>query len=74
LERGLGGWQTDAPVLADLCLLAAGSANAMAAVAEGLLVMDSTIAANLAEADIGDDIGESVQIVADLLDPPRGAH
>ena len=74
LERGLGGWQTDAPVLADLCLLAAGSANAMAAVAEGLLVMDSTIAANLAEADIGDDIGESVQIVADILDPPQGAH
>jgi 3-carboxy-cis,cis-muconate cycloisomerase len=74
LERGLGGWQTDAPVLAELCLLAAGSVDAMATVAEGLLVMDCTIARNLAEADMGEDIGESVQIVADILDSPQGAH
>ena len=74
LERGLGGWQAEGPVLAELCLLAAGSARAMAAVAEGLLVMDNAIARNLAEADIGSDIGESVLIVADLLDRPRSTH
>ena len=74
LERGLGGWQAEGPVLAELCLLAAGSARAMAAVAESLLVMDAAIARNLAESDLGDDIGESVQIVADLLDRPRGPN
>ena len=74
LERGLGGWQAEGPVLAELCLLAAGSAHAMATVAERLLVVDAAIARNLAEADIGDDIGESVQIVAELLDRPRGAN
>jgi 3-carboxy-cis,cis-muconate cycloisomerase len=71
-ERGLGGWQAEGPVLAELCLLAAGSANAMADVAEGLIVMDDAIARNLSEADIGEDIGESERIVADLLGPPRG--
>ena len=35
LERGLGGWQAEGPVLAELCLLAAGSAHAMADVARG---------------------------------------
>jgi 3-carboxy-cis,cis-muconate cycloisomerase len=74
LERGLGGWQAEGPVLAELCLLAAGSARAMAAVAESLLVMDAAIARNLAESDLGDDIGESAQIVADLLDRPRGPN
>jgi 3-carboxy-cis,cis-muconate cycloisomerase len=72
-ERGLGGWQAEGPVLAELCLLAAGSARAMADVAEGLAVADQAIARNLSEADIGEDIGESVQIVAELLDTPRGA-
>jgi len=74
LERGLGGWQAEGPVLAELCLLAAGSARAMAAVAESLLVMDAVISRNLAESDLGDDIGESAQIVADLLDRPRGPN
>jgi 3-carboxy-cis,cis-muconate cycloisomerase len=72
-ERGLGGWQAEGPVLAELCLLAAGSARAMADVAQGLAIRDQAIARNLSEADIGEDIGESVQIVADLLNPPRGA-
>jgi 3-carboxy-cis,cis-muconate cycloisomerase len=74
LERGLGGWQAEGPVLDELCLLAAGSARAMAAVAESLLVIDAAIARNLSEADIGDDIGESVQIVVDILDRPRGPN
>lgn len=84
LERGLGGWQAEAAVLAELCLLAAGSARAMADVACGLKVMSATIERNLADADIadaaiadeaaGDNIGESVRIVAELLDNPRGAR
>ena len=74
LERGLGGWQAEGPVLAELCLLAAGSAHAMADVAQGLLVMDSAIARNLAQANIGDDIGESVQIVEESLGTLREPH
>ena len=74
LERGLGGWQAEGPVLAELCLLAAGSVRAMADVAEGLVVMEDAIARNLAESDMGDDIAESVQLVADLLNPPGGAR
>ncbi len=70
-ERGLGGWQSEGPMLADLFLLAAGSAEAMAAVAEGLEIDQSAIAQNLAAAGIGTDIGESEAIVAQLLAPDR---
>jgi 3-carboxy-cis,cis-muconate cycloisomerase len=71
LERGLGGWQAEGPVLAELCLLAAGSARAMADVAQGLVVMNAAISRNLMQANIGDDIGESMQIVEETLGPPR---
>ena len=74
LERGLGGWQAEAPVLAELCLLAAGSAHAMADVAQDLLVMDVAIAKNLAQANVGDDIGESAQIVEEILRSYREAR
>jgi 3-carboxy-cis,cis-muconate cycloisomerase len=67
-ERGLGGWQAEGPALAELFLLAAGSADAMATVAEGLEVDEEAITLNLAEAGIGVDIGESVAIVAAILD------
>jgi len=70
-ERGLGGWQAEGPTIAELFLLAAGSADAMATVAEGLEVDEGAIAANLAEAHIGDDIGESVAIVAAILNHER---
>lgn len=66
-ERGLGGWQAEAPVLADLCLLAAGSAAALAVVAEGLDVDAVAVARNLDRAGMGTDIGESVAIIAELL-------
>jgi 3-carboxy-cis,cis-muconate cycloisomerase len=66
-ERGLGGWQTEAPVLADLFLLAAGSAAAMASVAEGLEIDPAAIARNLAAAGVGADMGESETIVAAIL-------
>ena len=71
-ERGLGGWQAEGPALADLFLLAAGSAAAMAPVADGLEIDEAAIARNLAAAGIGTDIGESASLVADLLEdlPP----
>jgi 3-carboxy-cis,cis-muconate cycloisomerase len=66
-ERGLGGWQAEGPVLADLFLLAAGSVAAMATVAEGLEIDEAAIARNLAAADLGSNIGESAEIVAAIL-------
>ena len=66
-ERGLGGWQAEGPALADLFLLAAGSAAAMEPVAEGLEIDEAAIARNLAAAGIGTDIGESASLVAELL-------
>ncbi|MFJ5367732.1 lyase family protein [Bosea sp. CER48] len=66
-ERGLGGWQAEGPALAELFLLAAGAAEAMATVAEGLEIDEAAIARNLAAAGLGDDIGESPALVAALL-------
>lgn len=68
-ERGLGGWQAEAPALADLFLLAAGAAEAMATVAEGLEIDEAAIARNLAAAGTGSDIGESAALVEALLAP-----
>lgn len=66
-ERGLGGWQAEGPALADLFVLAAGAADAMATVAEGLEIDETAIARNLAAAGLGNDIGESAALVAVLL-------
>ncbi len=66
-ERGLGGWQAEGPALADLFLLAAGAAEAMAAIAEGLEIDEAAIARNLAAAGPGVDIGESEALTESLL-------
>jgi len=66
-ERGLGGWQAEAPALADLFLLAAGAADAMAGVAEGLEIDGAAIARNLPLDRSPADIGESVALVDALL-------
>jgi 3-carboxy-cis,cis-muconate cycloisomerase len=66
-ERGLGGWQAEGPALAELFLLAAGAAEAMATVAEGLEIDEAAIARNLAAAALGGDIGESEALVEALL-------
>ena len=50
LERGLGGWQAELPVLAELFALAHGAAHAMRVVAEGLEVDAAAIAAHAAAA------------------------
>lgn len=67
LERGLGGWQAEAPVLADLFMLAGGSAEAIATMLEGLEVHPQAMARNLESAGIGDDVGEAVAIVNAIL-------
>jgi 3-carboxy-cis,cis-muconate cycloisomerase len=66
-ERGLGGWQAEAPILADLFQLAHGALAVMAPVIEGLEVDTDRMAANLAAADVGTDTGESERLVAQAL-------
>jgi 3-carboxy-cis,cis-muconate cycloisomerase len=58
-ERGLGGWQVEAPVLVELFQLTHGALLAMAPVAEGLEVDTGKMRANLDAAGVGSDIGES---------------
>lgn len=67
-ERGLGGWQVEGPVLADLFQLAHGALAAMAPVIEGLEVDTERMAANLATASVGADTGESEALVAKALE------
>src|SRR5262249_46742461 len=50
LERGLGGWQAEPPVIADLFALAHGAAHAMRVVVEGLQADAAAIAAHAAAA------------------------
>ncbi len=71
LERGLGGWQAEAPVLADLFLLGSAAAAAMARVAEGMEI-DRDAMARSVETHPDPEIGESVLLVDALL-PARGA-
>lgn len=66
-ERGLGGWQAEGPVLADLFLLTHGALAAMAPVIEGLEVDTQRMAVNLATAGVGSDNGESEALVARAL-------
>lgn len=66
-ERGLGGWQAEAPVLAELFQLTHGALTAMVTVIEGLEVDEGRMAANLAAAHVGADTGESAALVAQAL-------
>jgi 3-carboxy-cis,cis-muconate cycloisomerase len=66
-ERGLGGWQIEGPVLAELFQLAHGALAAMAPVIEGMELDTDRMAANLAAAGVGTDIGESEALVARAL-------
>ena len=71
LERGLGGWQAEAPVLADLFMLADGAAEAMANVAEDLDVDAAAMARNLAAAGIGCHVGDSASLARTLVERYR---
>ena len=70
-ERGLGGWQIEGPVLADMFCLAHGAIQAMATVVEGLELDTARMGANLAAADVGTDIGQSASLVRRALDHYR---
>jgi 3-carboxy-cis,cis-muconate cycloisomerase len=70
-ERGLGGWQSEGPVLADLFCLAHGAIWAMAPVVEGLELDTGHMQANLAAAGVGADPGESAALVRRALDHHR---
>jgi 3-carboxy-cis,cis-muconate cycloisomerase len=71
-ERGLGGWQAEAPVLADLFILCHGALKTLAVVIEGLAVDAARMAHNLAAANVGLDVGESEALVKRLLAARKG--
>ena len=71
-ERGLGGWQAEGPVLAELFAVTHGGVAAMATVLEGLQVDTAAMANNLARAAVGSDVGEAEAMVLDAL-AGRGA-
>ena len=73
-ERGLGGWQAEAPVLAELFCLAHGGIAAMCPVVEGLEVHAEAMARNLEAAGIGTDIGESAELIRAALDQHGKQH
>jgi 3-carboxy-cis,cis-muconate cycloisomerase len=58
-ERGLGGWQAEAPVLAELFCVTHGALAAMAAVVAELEVHADRMLANLRASGLGDDLGEA---------------
>ncbi|MEH0194281.1 3-carboxy-cis,cis-muconate cycloisomerase [Caulobacter sp. CCNWLY153] len=66
-ERDLGGWQAEAPVIAELFQLAHGALAAMAPVIEDLEVHTDRMAANLAAVGVGTDTGESEAIALRAL-------
>jgi 3-carboxy-cis,cis-muconate cycloisomerase len=66
LERGLGGWQAEAPVLGELFALAHGAAHAMRVVADGLEVHVAAMAAHAGTAD-REAIAAAARFVAEAL-------
>jgi 3-carboxy-cis,cis-muconate cycloisomerase len=66
-ERSVGGWQAEGPALAELFCIAHGAVAAMAGVIDGLEVRPQRMAANLAAADVGDDVGEAAALVTRML-------
>ena len=66
-ERGISGWQAEAPVLADLFCLSHGVLATVAPVVENIEVDTARMAANLKAAKIGSDTGESEHLVRTAL-------
>jgi len=66
-ERGLGGWQAEAPTLASLFELTHGALEAMIPVIEDLEVDTAAMARRLAEAQVGDDVGHAPTLVRQVL-------
>ena len=67
-ERGLGGWQAQAPVLAELFNVSHGAIAAMADTLEGLEIDTAAMTRNLAAAAVGEDVGEAPGLICRLLE------
>jgi 3-carboxy-cis,cis-muconate cycloisomerase len=74
LERGLGGWQAEAPVLADLFALAHGAARAMRTVVDGLEVNVAAMAANAAASPTTGDRDQALAAAARFVDEALALH
>jgi 3-carboxy-cis,cis-muconate cycloisomerase len=76
LERGLGGWQAEAPVLAELFCLAHGAARAMREVVDGLEVDTAAITAHAdaAAARTTVDRDAALAAAARFVDEALAAH
>ena len=70
-ERGLGGWQAEAPVLAELFALTHGALEAMAMVLDGLEVDPKAMANNLQSTGLGNDTAEAQLLVRRALEHHR---
>lgn len=70
-ERALGAWQAEAPVLAELFVIAHGAAAAMAPVLEGLEIDVEAMRRNLEAAGAGADTGEAEALVECALRDDR---
>jgi 3-carboxy-cis,cis-muconate cycloisomerase len=66
-ERGLGGWQAEAPVIAELFELAHGALTAMTPVLEGLEVDAARMRSNLEAAGVGWDTAASEESARRVL-------
>jgi 3-carboxy-cis,cis-muconate cycloisomerase len=73
-ERGLGGWQAEGAVLAELFGVAHGAISAIAPVIEGLEVDEASMRRNLAAAGVGADTGESEALVMRALNAVGAAE
>ncbi len=71
-ERGLGGWQAEAPALATLFELADGALSALRGVLDGLELDPAAMRRNLSAADVGDDAGHAVALAQRALAEYRG--
>jgi|HubBroStandDraft_1064217.scaffolds.fasta_scaffold00146_2 3-carboxy-cis,cis-muconate cycloisomerase len=70
-ERGLGGWQAEGPVLAELYQVTHGALAALVTIVEGLELDPARMRANLDGAGIGTDTGESAALALRALDHHR---
>ena len=70
-QRGLGGWQAEAPALATLFELAHGALLAMQAVVEGLDVDAACMLKNLRASGVAEDPGLSARLVERALEHHR---
>lgn len=71
-ERGLGGWQAEGPVVADLFQLTHGALAAMLTVVAGLDVRAERMAENLDAAGVGADTGEAGRLTWAAIETYRG--